>query len=218
MSRQRVTDSNGLFRPRLRLRTRFLLSMLLITAALAVTSLLLVRRIVESNFRRSIAVNLGNSVAAFQHFRHERETMLTNDVALLADLPITRAIMATANYPTIQDASKDIAEIVKDDLFVLVNSGGKVVALHTKTPGFSREEAERYFEQSVNEDAPDTSQWWLGDHHLYQTFIEPVYRGSSTEGTLLGYLVIGYEINDRLAGEVSKVAGSQVEFSCGNEI
>ena len=121
MSPQRVVDSNRSFRPRLRLRTRFLLSMLLIIAGLAVTSLLLVRRIVESNFRHSIAVNLGNSVAAFQDFRHERETMLTNNVALLADLPITRAIMATANYPTIQDASKDVAEIVKDDLFVLVN-------------------------------------------------------------------------------------------------
>src|SRR5215469_10710918 len=218
MSRQRVTDSNGLFRPRLRLRTRFLLSMLLITAALAVTSLLLVRRIVESNFRRSIAVNLHNSVAAFQDFRHERETMLTNDVALLADLPITRAIMTAPDSPTIQDASQSIAAIANSDLFVLVNRKGKVVALHTKTPGFSSDEAERYFQQSLDEDQGDSSHWWLGGHHLYQTFIQPVYNGSRTDGFLLGFLVIGYEINDRLAGEVSKVAGSQVAFSCGDEV
>ena len=64
----------------------------------------------------------------------------------------------------------------------------------------------------------ETSHWWLGDHHLYQTFIQPIYRGSRTDGTLLGFLVIGYEIDDRLAAEVSKVAGSQVAFSCGNEI
>jgi len=192
--------------------------MLVITAGLTIISLLLVRRSVESNVRQSIAVNLKNSVAAFQDFRHERETMLKRDVALTADLPITRAIMSNSDPLTIQDASQRVWQIARFDLFVLVNSSGKVVALHTKTPGFSREEAERYFEQSVNEDAADTRQWWLGDHHLYQTFIEPVYRGSSTEGTLLGYLVIGYEINNRLAGEVSKVAGSQVEFSCGNEI
>ena len=68
--------------------------MLLITAGLTTTSLLLVRRSVETNVRQSIAVNLRNSVAAFQDFRHERETMLTSDVALLADLPITRPIMA----------------------------------------------------------------------------------------------------------------------------
>ena len=192
--------------------------MLLITAGLTATCLLLVRRTVERNVRESIAVNLHNSVAAFQDFRHERETMLTNDVALLADLPITRAIMTASDSPTIQDASQSIAAIANSDLFVLVNRKGKVVALHTKTPGFSSDEAERYFQQSLDEDQGDSSHWWLGGHHLYQTFIQPVYNGSRTDGFLLGFLVIGYEINDRLAGEVSKVAGSQVAFSCGDEV
>jgi signal transduction histidine kinase len=218
VSSQLVRDSNRSFRPRLRLRTRFLLSMLLITAGLTVTSLLLVRRIVESNFHHSIAVNLGNSVAAFQDFRHERETMLTNDVALLADLPITRAIMTAPDYPTIQDASKDIAEIAKSDLFVLVNRNGKVVALHTKTPGFSNEAAEKYFQQSLDEDRVESSHWWLGGHHLYQSFIQPIYNGPRTNGVLLGFLVIGYEIDDRLATAVSKVAGSQTVFSFGDEV
>ncbi len=204
--------------PRLRLRTRFLLAMLLITAGLTTTSLLLVRRSVETNVRQSIAVNLNNSVAAFQDFRHEREMMLTSDVALLADLPITRSIMTSADPLTIQDASRDIFEIGHSDLFVLVDRAGRVVALHTKTLGFGQEEAEKYFKQSLNEDSGETSHWWFGGHHLYQTFIQPIYRGSRTEGTLLGFLVIGYEINNRLAEEVSKVAGSQVAISSGNEV
>jgi signal transduction histidine kinase len=204
--------------PRLRLRTRFLLSMVLITAGLTTTSLLLVRRSVESNVRQSIAVSLRNSVAAFQDFRHERETMLTSDVALLADLPITRAIMTSPDPVTIQDASQDVSETANSDLFVLVDRSGKVVALHTKTPGVTREAAEKYFQQAIGEDRDEPSHWWLGEHHIYQTFIQPIYRGSRTEGTLLGFLVIGYEINDRLAAEVSKVAGSQVAFSFGNEI
>ena len=192
--------------------------MLLITTCLTTTSLLLVQRSIRSNVRQSIAVNLRNSVAAFQDFRHERETMLTSDVALLADLPITRAIMTSPDPVTIQDASQNISQIAASDLFVLVDRGGQVVALHTKTPGFTKEAAEKYFQQSLDEDRGETSHWWLGEHHLYQTFIEPIYRGSRTDGTLLGFLVIGYEINDRLAAEVSKVAGSQVAFSCGNEI
>lgn len=206
------------FRPRLRLRTRFLLSMLLITAGLTATCLLLVRRTVERNVRQSIAVNLRDSVSAFQDFRHERETMLTNDVALLADLPITRAIMTAPDSRTIQDASKDIAGIANSDLFVLVNRSGKVVGLHTKTPGFTTSEAEKYFQQSLDEQRNESSHWWLGGRHLYQTFIQPVYSGSRTDGFLLGFLVIGYEINDRLAAEVSKVAGSQVAFSCGDVV
>jgi signal transduction histidine kinase len=211
-------ESAGRFVPRGRLRTRFLLSMLVITAALTTTSLLLVRKSVETNVRQSIAVNLRNSVAAFQDFRHERETMLTSDVALLADLPITRAIMTSPDPVTIQDASTDVSQIAGSDLFVMVDRSGKVVALHTKTPGFTREAAEKYFLQSLEEDRGESSHWWLGEHHLYQTFVQPIYRGSRTDGTLLGFLVIGYEINDRLAEEVSKVAGSQVAFSSGSEV
>jgi signal transduction histidine kinase len=214
------TASAGSLLPRLRLRSRFLLSMLVITAGLTTTSLLLVRRSVETNVRQSIAVNLRHSVAAFQDFRHERETMLTSNVALLADTPLTRAIMTGTDPVTIQDASQDIWQHARSssDLFVLVDRSGKVVALHTKTPGFTREAAEKYFQQSLDEDRGESSHWWLGEHHLYQTFIEPIYRGSRTDGTLLGFLVSGYEINDRLAEEVSKVAGSQVAFSCGNEV
>jgi signal transduction histidine kinase len=205
--------------PRTRLRTRFLLSMIVITAGLTTTSLLLVRRSVEANVRQSIAVNLRNSVSAFQDFRHERETMLTSDVALLAYLPLTRAIMTSTDPVTIQDASQDVWQLARSssDLFVLVNRNGKVVAMHTKTEGFTREAAEKYFQQSLDE-AGDSSHWWYGDHHLYQAFVQPIYRGSTTEGTLLGFLVIGYEINEPLAGMVGKVAASQVAFSYGNEV
>jgi signal transduction histidine kinase len=206
--------------PRLRLRTRFLLSMLLITAGLTTTSLLLVRRSVEANVRQSIAFNLRNSVSAFQDFRHERETILTSNVALLADIPLTRAIMTSTDPVTIQDASQDVWQHARSssDLFVLVDRSGKVVAMHTKTPGFTREAAEKYFQQSLDDGAGDSSHWWYGDHHLYQAFVQPIYRGSSTEGTLLGFLVIGYEINEPLAGMVRKVATSQVAFSYGNEV
>ncbi len=212
-------QSGGGLLPRLRLRTRFLLSMLLITTGLTTISLLLVQRSIHAvTYGKALRSTSRNSVAAFQDFRHERETMLTSDVALLADLPITRAIMTGSDPFTIQDASQGISQIAASDLFVLIDRGGRVVALHTKTPGFTREAAEKYFQLSLDDDRGETSHWWLGEHHLYQTFVEPIYRGSKTDGTLLGFLVIGYEINDRLAELVGKVAGSKVAFSCGNEI
>ena len=194
--------------------------MVVITAGLTTTSLLLVRRSVERNVRQSISVNLRNSVSAFQDFRHEREAMLTSDVALLAYLPLTRAIMTSTDPVTIQDASQDVWQHARSssDLFVLVDRSGRVVAMHTKTDGFTREAAEKYFQQSLDDEAADSSHWWYGGHHLYQAFVQPIYRGSTTEGTLLGFLVIGYEINQPLAAIVSKVAGSQVAFSYGGEV
>jgi signal transduction histidine kinase len=202
--------------PRTRLRTRFLLSMILITTGLTALSLLVVRDSVRSHVREGIGQDLRNSVTTFQNFQHDREVMLTGSAELVADLPITRAIMTAHDPATIQDASKDVWQLTSSDLLVLVNRNGEVVALHTKSKGFTRETAQQYFERSLTEE--DSSHWWFGAHHLYQTFVKPVYFGSKTEGPVLGFLIIGYEIDDRFASEVSKVSASQVAFSYGDEI
>jgi signal transduction histidine kinase len=190
--------------------------MVLITAGLTALSLLVVRHSVRSHVREGIAQDLRNSVTTFQNFQHDREVMLTHSAELVAYLPITRAIMTSPDPATIQDASKDVWQLTGSDLLVLVDRSGKVVALHTKSAGFTREAAQKYFDRSLAEE--DSSHWWFGDHHLYQTFVQPVYFGSKTEGPLLGFLIIGYEIDGRLAREVSKVSASQVAFSYGDEI
>lgn len=202
--------------PRTRLRTRFLLSMLLITAGLTAMSLLVVRNSVRNHVREGIGQDLRNSVTTFLNFQHDREVVLTHSAELVAYLPITRAILTPQDPATIQDASKDVWPLTGSDLLVLVDRNGKVVALHTKSAGFTREAAQNYFDRSLTEE--DSSHWWFGAGHLYQTFLQPVYFGSKTEGGLLGFLIIGYEINDRLAREVSKVSASQVAFSYGDEI
>jgi signal transduction histidine kinase len=190
--------------------------MLLITAGLTAMSLLLVRQSVQRHVREGIVQDLRNSVTTFQNFQRDREVMLTRSAQLVADLPITRAIMTAHDPATIQDASRDVWQLTGSDLLVLANRNGAVVALHTKSPGFTREAAQQYFQRSLNEE--DSSHWWFGDHHLYQTFVQPVYFGSKTDGPLLGFLIIGYEIDNRLAREVSKVSASQVAFSYGDEI
>ena len=201
--------------PRTRLRTRFLLSMVLITAGLTALSLLVVRHSVSEHVRQGIVEDLRNSVTTFQNFQHDREVMLTHSAELVAYLPITRAIMTARDPATIQDASRDVWPLTGSDLLALADRNGKVVALHTKSAGFSREAAQQFFERSLTEE--DSSHWWFGANHLYQTFVQPVYFGK-TEGPLLGFLVIGYEIDDRLAREVSKVSASQVAFSYGDQI
>ncbi len=195
--------------------------MLLITAGLTATSLLVVRHSVQKHVREGIVQDLGNSVTTFQNFQRDREVMLTRSAELLADLPITRAIMTASDPATIQDASRDVWQLTGSDLLVLANRNAQVVALHTKSPGFTKETAQQYFQQFLNQEASDqeeSSHWWYGAHHLYQTFVQPVYFGSRTDGPLLGFLIIGYEIDDRLAREVSKISASQVTFSYGNEI
>jgi signal transduction histidine kinase len=201
---------------KLRMRTKFLLSMLLISAGLTWTSLLLVRRGVQAQVKKSIFADLHNSVSTYQNFHRERELTLSHLAELLADLPNLRALMTTQHEATIQDASADLWRLGGSDLFVLADRTGKVVALHTATPGFSRDMAQQALSRPFGEEG--SGQWWFGAQHLYQVFLKPIYSGPAAENKLLGLLVIGYEIDDTVASQVSRIAASQVAFYYGDTI
>src|SRR6202008_4001277 len=51
---------------------------------------------------------------------------------------------------------------------------------------------------------------------LYEVFLQPINYGSATEGGVLGVLAIGYEVDERLAREVSRIAGSEVSITYGD--
>jgi signal transduction histidine kinase len=199
---------------KLRMRTKFLLSMLLITTGLTVTSLLLVRHSVREEVKNEIAADLQNSVATFQSFQREREFTLTHSAQLLADLPILRALMTTQHEATIQDGSAGLWTLAGSDLFVLTDPDRRVVALHTASPGFTREMAQ----QALDAASDRNGQWWFGAHHLYEVFTSPIYFGSAAPDHRLGYLVVGYEINDRVAAQVARIAAGNVAFSYGNTV
>ena len=202
--------------PKLRMRTKFLLSMLLISAGLTCTSLLLVRHSVQKQVKKEIFADLQNSVSTFQNFQRERELTLAHSADLLADLPNLRALMTTQHEATIQDASSDLWRLAGSDLFVLADRTGRVVALHTASPGLTREMAQDSFAKSVSNQS--LVHWWFGGQHLYEVFLQPIYFGAAAENRLLGFLVIGHEIDDRLASQVSRIAASQVAFCYGSSI
>src|SRR5262249_32407208 len=198
-------------------RTKFLLSMLLISVGLTCTSLLLVRRSVQAQVRKQIVADLRNSVSTFQNFQHERELTLTHSAELMADLPILRALMTTphAHEATIQDASDHLWRLAGSDLFVLADRQGRVVAQHTTSPGLTREMAQASF-MNLNEEGPQ--HWWFGGQHLYEVFLRPIYLGPPSENGLRGFLVVGYEIDERVAAQVSRIAASQVAFYYGENV
>src|SRR5215475_8788055 len=92
----------------MRLRTKFLLSMVAVSAALTFTTLYVVRRTVQQQVRMEIERDLQNSVSTFRNFQKQREVTLERSAALLADLPIVRALMTSHDAPTIQDASQPL--------------------------------------------------------------------------------------------------------------
>jgi signal transduction histidine kinase len=201
---------------KLRMRTKFLLSMLLISAGLTCTSLLVVRRSVQKQIKREIFADLQNSVTTFQNFQRESELTLTRSSELLADLPTLRALMTTQHEATIQDASSDLWRLAGSDLFLLADRTGHVVALHTATPGLTREMAQEAIATTLSDES--SGHWWFGGEHLYEVFLKPIYFGAATENRRLGFLVVGYEIDDRVASRVSRIAAGHVAFYYGDAV
>src|SRR5437588_133891 len=116
---------------RLRLRTKLLLSLALISSGLTCATLWMVRRSVRIQLRNEIAEDLRNSVAVFGNVQRQREVGLTRSAELLANLPSLKALMTTQDAATIQDASADIWHLASSDLFVLANPTGKVLVVST---------------------------------------------------------------------------------------
>lgn len=200
---------------RLQLRTKFLLSMLLVTLGVTFASLLIVRQRVNLQVYRQIEEDLRNSLATFQEFHRQREANLHRSAQLLAALPSLKALMTTRDAATIQDGSGDFQTLSASDLLVLANRSGQVVALHSASGRISRKAAQLYFTRSL--DSSET-EWWFDGERLFHVAVEPVYFGAPTRNTLLGFLAIGFEINQGVAHEVRRISGTEVAFHLENGI
>ena len=195
------------------LRTKFLLSLLFVSASLTCSTLLVVRHRVQSQIREHIREDLQNSVVTFQRFERQREMALEGWAALLANLPIIEALMTSGDAVTIQDASAGLWRRIGGDLFVLADRRGKLMALHTANPGFPPAQAQEMLQRSLR--SGEVRDWWFGGGHLFQVFMRPIYFGEPANDTELGILVLGSEINDQVAEDVRQVASSQVAFRYG---
>lgn len=207
----------------MRLRTKFLLTMLLISVGLTTMSLLVVRRLVERHLRDQIVQDMRSSVLVFNNAQTQSEAVLLHATALMANLPILRAMMTSADPMTIQDASADLYRLATEqvggrpsaDLLVLADRQGVVMALHGTGTTFDRTRAYQLVRTSLDRSQPVA--WWYGAGRLYQVAMRPVYFGPSTEQHLLGYLFLGREIDNTVVRELKQVASSEITFFSGTE-
>jgi signal transduction histidine kinase len=201
---------------KLRLRTKFLIAMLLTSAGLTAVSLVIVQRTVASHIRRGLAGDLADSVQTFRNVQADREASLARLAELMADLPNLKALMTSHHPPTIQDGSREMFHLSGGDLFALVDPTNKVVGFHTKTSGISQPQVQRLVDG--RDTLTDSLQWWFAGGHLYEVVLAPIYFGPQSDNTLLGVVAVGYEMNAGVAHQVSQVAASQVAIVCGDAV
>lgn len=200
----------------MRLRTKFLLSMVAVSATLTFATLYVVRRTVQQQVRLEIERDLQNSVSTFKNFQKQREMTLERSAALLADLPTVRALMTTHDVATIQDQSRDLWKLAGSDVLLLADPSGKVMALQAAPPEITAKKAQEFFPTIMSRE--ETRHWWYVEGHLYEVFLQDIYFGPASQKNVFGYVVVGYEIDDRVAHELSQVAAGEVVFRLGDRI
>src|SRR5262245_10171587 len=196
---------------RIRLRTKFLFSLIFTTAALTGASLLIVQKYLGKRAHREIYEQLNSSLLTFQQFAQQRQRVLAQSAEIAANLPNIKALMTTQDERTIQDASADFLQMAASDLFLLANPAGKVMALHTSTGAFDRQIAQASVAQTLARG--QSRDWWFGGGHLYEVFLQPIYFRAAQENVLLGVLATGFEVDERLAAVVRGISSSDVDVA-----
>jgi signal transduction histidine kinase/CheY-like chemotaxis protein len=200
---------------RLRLRMKFLLSLILVIAALTFSTLLIVGHSAEGQVQKAIEQDTRNSVLTFENIRAERQLELSRNAELISTLPAVKALMTDPDAASMDDAFDGIWHSKNFDLLALADWTGKVVALHTSSPGFPISAAQEMFEQSRG--ASEKGIWWFGLGHLYQAAMKPIDLSDPPTKMHLGTVIVGREIDSQVAREVGRIALCQIAFRYGDE-
>jgi len=198
------------------LRTKFLLSMLVVSSGLSAATLSIVSYKVQKGIRQSLNEELRNSLRTYETFAQQREAMMARSSELLANLPNVRALMTTDDLPTIQNESGEIWRLSGSDLMVLANRAGAIVAVQPNVHDFEQAAAQKFLRASL--DRGESRAWWSGNGRLYQVWLQPIFFGPASRNTTIGYLAIGHAVDSQAAREFGAIVSSEVVFRSGDSI
>ena len=191
---------------KLGLRTKFILSLVLVTAGLTCGTLFVVMRSAEAQMQREIEEGARNAILTFRVVQQQQQIALSRKADLLAIM----AYIRNGEASTIRDASENPWQSDDCNLFVLADRKGKVVALRSTTPTFPAATAEELLRRSLKEGGK--AGWWLNGKRLYQVVWQPYYADPPLDSTLLGTVVVGREIDAARVTDLGRISASQVVF------
>lgn len=194
----------------MKMRTKLLLALLSVSFGLTAAILFVIRTNLEYQIRVRILDDLNSSVNTFHNLEEQRQQMLLHDTALLADLPTLKALMTSADRRTIRDGGEEFWRVSGSDLLALADAGGGTVALYNDGAPLNEAVAGAALQQAIRRSAD--FEYLVVDGRLYEISIQPLYFGPIASGTRLGYVVSGFEINQRVAQEVRQAAAAEVAF------
>ena len=200
---------------RLGMRATLLIPLLLLCFGCTPVSLLILQAIVTQQVRASLASDLQHSVQTYQNLARQRRELLVRESALLADEPRLKALM-TADSPTITNEGSRFWEVSGSDFFALLDRNGKLIVSYNRGALLNRSMVEQGMESSLRR--ADESVLLAIDRRLYEVSTQPLVFGDEERGSQLGFVSVGYAVDEGVAREVSEAAAAEVTFTVGKDI
>ncbi len=195
----------------LRLRTKLLCLLVLVTAGLSCATLFAVRSSGGDHARHELVAGTHTSLVTFDVLFGQKQNVL----ARTADLLATKAAMSgdqdgtpnrKGNDPD-ADALLNAADPFEsdgNDLVAAADTPDKIVVLHSRETLFPPAEAEQMLKRSLANGA--TADWWCVGGSLYQVALERIGSGPGT-------VIVGREIDYRAVHDLGRISNNEVVFS-----
>jgi signal transduction histidine kinase len=196
----------------IRMRVLLILAVSGIIIGTTFVSLLAIRRPLRNLIVQNLSSDLLHSLATFESMQSQQIAALDRENALLADLPSLKALMTTSDERTIVDGGVEFWKTGGNDLFALADRDGAVKAAYltgASADSEFRENLSRFITKG-------TSKYFVSANGLYGCSVKPLYFGSPSEGTLLGYVISGFAINHKAVENLSSATNVQAMFRSGS--
>jgi signal transduction histidine kinase/ActR/RegA family two-component response regulator len=196
----------------LRLRTKLVLSFVVIIATLSCATLLAVRHVAKKHLQQEIVSETQTSVLTFMAMLHEHQSALNRKADLLATL----ANLTYFDSSTFQQSTDNPLETDGSDLVVLADGNHQLMTLHTTNPRMTAALAQNLLIGSVAKKC--TKDWWYVDGALYQVAIEPVHRRPTEDNSQLGTVVVGREIDYSAVHNLDRTHSADLAFTFDGKV
>jgi hypothetical protein len=193
----------------MRLRSKFLLSLVVVTASLTCATLLAVRQTAGLRAVQEVRGDALNTLHIFRVIQHENQVAL----ARRADLLATLAMLRDGDASTVKETGEDPWQSGDCDLMVLANAKGQIVALHSTIPAFPQAVAQESLRRSLSQ--KQSSGWWYSGNRLYQVVLQPFYDAYD-QSHPLGTVVVGRGA-ESVVRDLTSSRSSRVVFRYGEK-
>ncbi len=200
------------FAGHMKLRSKFLLSLVLVIALMTGGTLLAVRQSMQAQAQRQVEEDARNSILTYQVMEQQRRLVLSRKAELLATL----AYMRNGDPTVIRDVSQDPWQSEDCDLFALVDSKGKITALQSRISDFPADVASQSIKALVR--GASNQDWWVNGKKIYQVVVKRFFKDPPINSMPMGEVIVGREIDAARARDLGRILSSEVVFEYGGEI